>query len=170
MANGIVYGGTDVSSSSTFCSPVLDTHCFSAGTNQSEGILGYHPNVICQICHAPDHSTDTCRKRYHHHQQPVLPAYAISNFVDAGVQIWYPDSAAASTMTPDDGKLLTKTVYSRPSLVKIGNGTYCLSNMLVIAFLLLLLSHCALAVSFMLPSCVITSYLFGNCVVTTTVV
>jgi len=123
MPNGIVYGGTDVSSSSTFCSPVLDTHYFSAGTNQSEGILGSHPNVISQICLAPGHSADTCPNRYHPRQQPVLPAYATFNSVDAGEQIWYPDSAAASHMTPNDGKLLTKSVFSGSSLVKVGNGT-----------------------------------------------
>jgi len=53
----------------------------------------------------------------------MLPAYTTLRSVDAGGQLWYPDFAATSHMTPDDGKLLSKSVYSGLSLVKIGNGT-----------------------------------------------
>ena len=53
----------------------------------------------------------------------MLLAYATFNYVNADEQIWYPDSAAASHMTPDDSKLLIKSVYSGTSLVKVGNET-----------------------------------------------
>ena len=51
-----------------------------------------------------------------------VPAYAILNTVDVGEQIWYPDSPAASHMTPDEGNLLSKTPYSGSSHVKVGDG------------------------------------------------
>jgi len=38
-------------------------------------------------------------------------------------QVWFPDSAAASHMTPEDGKLLCKSPYSGSSQVLFGNGT-----------------------------------------------
>jgi len=53
----------------------------------------------------------------------VLPIYATFNFIDAGEQLWYPDFIAASHMTPNDGKLLSKSIYSGSSPVKVGNET-----------------------------------------------
>jgi len=43
--------------------------------------------------------------------------------LNAGKQIWYPNFAVASLMTPDNGKQLTKSLYSSSSLVKVGNET-----------------------------------------------
>lgn len=42
----------------------LDTHHFFTGTNQLDGILDSYLNIICQICHAPGHSTVTCSNHY----------------------------------------------------------------------------------------------------------
>lgn len=53
----------------------------------------------------------------------MLPAYATFNPVSVDEQVWYPDSAAASHMTPDDGKSLSKSTYSGNAHVKVGNGT-----------------------------------------------
>ena len=53
----------------------------------------------------------------------MLPAYATFDYVDVGEQIWYPHYTAASHMIRDNGKLLTKSTYSWPSLVKVRNGT-----------------------------------------------
>ena len=52
----------------------------------------------------------------------MLPAYAIFNPITVDEHIWYPDSAAASHMTSDDGKLLSKSVYSGNKMVKVGDG------------------------------------------------
>ena len=87
MTTSIIYGSFDVLLSSTFYASTMGTHSLTAGTNQLDGILGSHPNIICQICHARGHSTDTCPSRYQPHQRPVLPAYAIFNSVDAGEQL-----------------------------------------------------------------------------------
>ena len=38
-----------------------------------------------------------------------------------GQQGWYPNSAAASHMTPDDFKLLSKSFYSGNTMVKVGD-------------------------------------------------
>jgi len=37
---------------------------FNAGTNQSKGILGSHPNVLCKTCHPPRHPIDACSNPY----------------------------------------------------------------------------------------------------------
>ena len=102
MSTGIVYGDSNVSLSSTICTSTFGTHPLLAGSHQSEGILGFHPNVICQICHAPGHLADTCPCRYQSREQHVLSTYATFNFVDAGEQLWYLDSSVASHMTFDD--------------------------------------------------------------------
>jgi len=117
MPIGIIYGSFDVSLSPNFCASTMDIHF------QSEGILVSYPNVICQIWNAPGHSADTCPSHYSPCQQLVLPAYVTFNSVDVGEQLWYPDSAAASHMTSNDGKLHSKSLCSGSSLVKVGNGT-----------------------------------------------
>ena len=38
-------------------------------------------------------------------------------------RVWYPDSAVASHMTLDDGKLISKSIYSGNAMVKVGDGT-----------------------------------------------
>ena len=113
MPTGIVYNNSNVSLSTAYCTSNLDTHYLSASNNQSEGILGFHPNIICQIYHAPCHSVDACPSRYEPRQQPVLLACAAFNSVDTREQLWYPNSTAASQMTLYDDKLLSKSVYSR---------------------------------------------------------
>jgi len=99
--------------------------------NQSEVILRSHPNIVCQICHTSGHSIDACPNRYLPRHQSLLPAYATFNLVDAGEQLWYPNSIAIYHMTPNDGKLLSKSVYSGTSLVKLGVEPCCLLNIFV---------------------------------------
>ena len=53
----------------------------------------------------------------------VHPTYVTFNLAAVDEQVWYPDSVAASRMTPDDSSLLSKTVYSGSALVKVGDGT-----------------------------------------------
>jgi len=45
--------------------PTLFSNHYSVRTNHYKGILGSHPNVVCQICHAPGHCTIHCPSRYH---------------------------------------------------------------------------------------------------------
>jgi len=45
-------------------SPTPVTNLLSAGTNQTEKILGSHPNILCQICHTPGHSAPNYPNRY----------------------------------------------------------------------------------------------------------
>jgi len=52
----------------------------------------------------------------------MIPAYVTLSSTKASEQIWYPNSSAASRMTPDDGKVLTKSSYFGSSLVKVRNG------------------------------------------------
>jgi len=54
------------------------------GTIQNEGILGSHPNIFCQIYHAPGHLASNYPNRYAPHSHLMLPTYAMFNpaFVD----------------------------------------------------------------------------------------
>ena len=123
MPIGTVACDSAISSFDTVCSSTLVPNRDTTGMNQLEGILGSHPNIICQICHAPGHSTLHCPNCYHSKSQSVLPAYATFNPVSIDERVWYPDSAATSHMTPDDGKLISKSVYSVNTAVKVGDGT-----------------------------------------------
>ena len=64
-----------------------------------------------------------CPNHYSPKPQSVLPTYATFNLAAVDEQVWYPDSAAASYMTPDDGKLLSKSVYTSNAMVKVRDGT-----------------------------------------------
>ena len=111
MLAGSILCDSVVSLPSTYRVATSCTHLLSVGSNQNEGILGSHPNLICQICHSPSHATDACPNHYQPHQQPVLPAYGTCNSVYIGEQVWYPNSTMTSHMTPDEGNLLSKTHY-----------------------------------------------------------
>jgi len=87
------------------------------------GILGSSPKIFCEICHTPGHFASHCPNRYAPRSQSVLPAYATFNPAAVNEQVWCPDSAATSHMMPDDGNLLSKTVYSGDALVKVGDDT-----------------------------------------------
>jgi len=50
--------------SRTSCVFVPVTNHSSVGTNQSEGILGSHPNIVYHICHAPRYSALNCPSCY----------------------------------------------------------------------------------------------------------
>jgi len=88
----------------------------------------------------------------------VLPTYATFNSIDAGEQLWYPDSTIASHMAPDDGTFLSKSTYSSQSLDKAGNATLSTVKNIGQVHYLLLLSDCVLIMSFMSLSYVTTSY------------
>ena len=64
--------------------------------------------------------------------------YATFSPVDASEQIWCQDSAAASHMIPDDGKLLSKSPYSGKVLLRLGMEFCCQLSVLVIALFQLL--------------------------------
>ena len=53
----------------------------------------------------------------------MLLAYATFNPVSVDEQVWYPDSTSASHLTPNDSKLLSKSIYSGNKMVKVANGT-----------------------------------------------
>ena len=53
----------------------------------------------------------------------MLPAYTTFNPVSVDEQVWYLDLATTSDMTPDDGKLLSKSIYSGNAMGKVGDGT-----------------------------------------------
>jgi len=53
VPTGAVLCDLVVSSYGTICTPPVPLYC---RTNQSEGILGSHPNVVYQIYHAPDYT------------------------------------------------------------------------------------------------------------------
>ena len=53
----------------------------------------------------------------------MLPTYATFNPVAIDEQVWYSNSTAASHMTPNDGNLLFKIVYTGNALVKVGDST-----------------------------------------------
>ena len=84
--------------------------------NQTEGIPGSHYDVVCQICQALGHSAIHCPNCYTPKPQLMLLAYATFNFVSVYAQVWYVDSAMTSHMTPNDGKLLVKSIYSLPKI------------------------------------------------------
>ena len=107
----------------TVCSFTFVTNLFPTGTNQSEGILGSSPNIVYQIRHTYGHSAVTCPHRYSSQPQSVLPAYVTFNPAAIDEQVYYPNSAVASHMTPDDDNLISKTVYSDKALLKVGDGT-----------------------------------------------
>ena len=92
----------------------------ACGNNSSEAVFGSHPNVICQICFAPEHTAVGCPQRYTPSQN--VPAFATFNAVDANESIWYPNSTAASHMTPHEGNLLSKSLYNDTDRVRVGNG------------------------------------------------
>jgi len=85
------------------------TNNFHVGKTQSEGILGCHPNVLCQIFPSLGHSIDACPNCNQPHQSFVASTYVIFTPVDASGQIWYPYSVVPSHMTLDEGKLLCKS-------------------------------------------------------------
>ena len=74
-----------VSSFSTTCTPTHVTNHCTTGTDHSEGILGSHLNVVCQIYHARGHSAIHCPNRYTPKPQSVLLAYATFNLVSVDV-------------------------------------------------------------------------------------
>jgi len=107
---GTAYGNTIFSWSGIQCSSPSRTNIVSAGKNSSEGLLGSHPSVVCKICFTPGHTTVGC-----------VFAFAIFNAVDTDESVWYPDSAAGSHMTPNEGNLLIKYVYNGTDCVQVRN-------------------------------------------------
>jgi len=116
-----VYDNTVFSWSSIQCSSPSRTNIVSAGNNSSKGVLGSHPTAVCQICFAPGHTTIGCPQHYIPSQSSSVPTFATFNAIDANESVWYPNSAAASHMVPDEGSLLTKSVYSGIDCVRVGN-------------------------------------------------
>lgn len=99
-------------------------------------------------------SRSLCSSRYQPRQQPILLAYATFNPISGGgEQIQYPNSAAASHMTPNDGKHLSKSSYSGPVCVKVGDGT-----LLPITHV----DHTIFSISFMFPVSIITYFPLNN--------
>ena len=170
MPTIIVSGSSDVSLSFTSRTSTLGIYSMSIGTNHSKGILGSHPNIICQICHAPSYPADACPSYHQPLPQSVLSAYATFNSVDAGEQFWYPDCAVTSCMTLGDDKLLSKSLYSGTSLIKVGNGILLPIKHVGYSSVLTPFKPLHLSRVIRVPNLAITCYLFANCVVTTTVV
>ena len=112
MPIGSAYGNTIFSWSSIQCSSPSCTNHVSAGYNSFEGVLGSHPNAVCHICFAPGHTAVGCPQRYTPSQPHSVPAFATFNAINANESVWYPDSATASHMTPMEGNLLSKSIYT----------------------------------------------------------
>ena len=53
----------------------------------------------------------------------MFPTYAHFNPVSVNEQVWYLDSTVASHMAPDDGKLVSKSIYFGNIMVKVSDGT-----------------------------------------------
>jgi len=170
MTTGIAYGISNVLLSSTFCASTMDTHSLSAGTNQSDGILGSHPNVICQICNAPGDYDDTCPSRYQPRHQPCvlhmlpsIPSMLVNNFGILTLLLPPPWLPTMVSYTPN---LFTLA----PVLLKLGMELCYPLSILVKVMPLLLLSHCVSITSFISLTCAITFEPLGSFVMTTTAV
>ena len=89
MPAGNTYGNIVFSWSNIPCSSSSGTDSLITGNNCSEGVLGSHPNAVCQIYFAPRHTAIGCPQRYTPSQN--VPAFATFNAVDANESVWYPD-------------------------------------------------------------------------------
>jgi len=79
MPTGTALCDSVVSSFSTHFALSSITNSWTADNNSSEGILGSHPNAVCQICHAPDHTAMHYPNSYSPKPQSMLPVYATFN-------------------------------------------------------------------------------------------
>ncbi|KAK1364249.1 hypothetical protein POM88_039810 [Heracleum sosnowskyi] len=82
--------------------------------------------VVFQLCFNPGHTTPYCP-----HYFPAItgkglypsapPALTVVQCGETNNTIWYPDSGAASHMTPSEGLLSSKNAYSGQTRVIVGN-------------------------------------------------
>jgi len=105
---GTAFGNTISSWSNVQCLLPSPTDVFSIGNSSSQGVLGSHPNAVCQICFALGHITLGCPQCYFPSPNFSIPAFATFSVVDANELVWYPDLAAASHITPNEGNLHSK--------------------------------------------------------------
>ena len=104
------YGSVAFSCSNIQCSSPSATHISYAGNNSLEGVFGSHPNAVCQICLTTGHTATGCPNCYLPQQQSTpVQAYATFNAFDANESVWYPDSATASHVTPNEGNFLSNS-------------------------------------------------------------
>ncbi|CAH9126696.1 unnamed protein product [Cuscuta epithymum] len=100
---------------------VQSTRPGTSGFSSGEGILGsVPPPVVCQLCFSAGHSALQCPSRY---APPSAPALLTSNNGDSNTALWYPDSGASAHMTPTEGILVNKSIYTGPLLVSVANGS-----------------------------------------------
>ena len=104
--------------------PISVTNDLTAGNESFEGVLGSAPNIICQICRFPGHSAISCYARYQPKTTTSIPALASFAPVETAESLWYPDSAAAAHMTPDEGNLSSLNPYYGLDNVQVGNGNF----------------------------------------------
>jgi len=87
-STGAVYGNTVFSCSNIQGLSSSVTHPLLAGNNSSEGALGSHPNVVCQIYFTLGHTTSGCPNHYLPRQHSsYVPAYATFNAVKANESV-----------------------------------------------------------------------------------
>ena len=110
-------------------------------TDTFEGVLGSVPNAICQICHSPGHNAVVVSIRHQPRSANFYPAMASFTPAEPRETLWYPDSAAASHMTPDEGMLSTTTPYLGSIQVEVGMVIYYLLLTLEILVLRLVLGR-----------------------------
>lgn len=118
-----VCANSNLSCCNIFFASAICTHSLDTCNSQSNGVLGSHPSTICQICHLLGHSTGAFPERYRSQPQSLSPAFASFAAGETGDDIWYPDSTAGSYMTPSKGIMSSKSPYSGPTKIRVGNGT-----------------------------------------------
>ncbi|CAH9089020.1 unnamed protein product [Cuscuta europaea] len=90
------------------------------GTSLFENNFGsVPPPIVYQICHSPGHSAVNSPSRF---GQPSAPALAVPTRESSSI-VWYPDSGASAHITPNEGILENKSIYSGPLTVTIANGS-----------------------------------------------
>ena len=64
LPTGTSHGNTVFSWSSIQCSSPSATNLVFAGNTSSSGVLGSHPDTVCQICFSPGHTAVGCPQSY----------------------------------------------------------------------------------------------------------
>lgn len=94
-----VMSSCDISSTASSCANLS-----SAGSYPSGAANASNPNTVCQICFNTGYGVGDCPQRYTPKTRRLMvPAFATFNTGDGNDCVWYPDSAAASHMTPSEG-------------------------------------------------------------------
>lgn len=120
---------SNLSSLNMPCTTYSTNNLHLAGSNTSSGVLGSAPTSdTCGLCWYPGHQAAYCPHRLNPNfvpnQDNVTRAFAaLSVGGETNDSVWYPDSGAASHMTPHEGNFSNITTYKGLNRVVVGDGT-----------------------------------------------